>query len=42
MYPVLVHRYGREQLAAAALLLATAVSFVTLNVAIWLLGAHAR
>lgn len=41
MYPVLVHRYGREQLAAAALLLATAVSFVTLNVAIWLLGAHA-
>lgn len=38
IYPILAQRYGFEEMCAAALLLATVMSFVTISVALWLLG----
>jgi len=35
IYPVLALQYGLQGLAAAAMLLATAVSFVTINLLLW-------
>jgi len=40
MYSVLVQRYHAEDSAAAALLLTTLGSFVTLNVLLWMLLRH--
>jgi predicted permease len=37
IYPVLAQKYGFEGFCAAALLLATVLSFVTINVVLWLL-----
>ena len=39
IYPILAQKYGLEGFCAAALLLATVLSFVTISVALWLLGA---
>ncbi|MEO8487456.1 MAG: AEC family transporter [Betaproteobacteria bacterium] len=38
VYPILAQRYRLEGLCAAALLVTTVASFVTINVALWLLG----
>ena len=38
IYPILAQKYGYEGLCAAALLLATMLSFVTISVILWLLG----
>lgn len=38
IYPILAQRYGFEEMCAAALLLATVLSFVTISIALWLLG----
>lgn len=38
MYPILAQRYDHEQTAAAALLVTTACSFLTINLLLWLLG----
>jgi malonate transporter len=38
IYPILAQKYGFEDMCAAALLLATVLSFVTISVALWLLG----
>ena len=38
IYPILAQRYGFEEMCAAALLLATVMSFVTISIALWLLG----
>jgi predicted permease len=38
IYPILAQKYGFEEMCAAALLLATVLSFVTISVALWLLG----
>jgi hypothetical protein len=41
IYPLLAHKHGHEGLCAAALLATTLASFVTVNVALWLLRAGA-
>ena len=38
IYPILAQKYGHESFCAAALLLATVLSFVTISVALFLLG----
>lgn len=38
IYPILAQKYGLEGFCAAALLLATVLSFVTISVTLWLLG----
>jgi hypothetical protein len=38
IYPILAQKYGYESFCAAALLLATVLSFVTTSVILWLLG----
>jgi len=38
IYPILAQKYGFEGFCAAALLLATVLSFVTISVILWLLG----
>jgi malonate transporter len=38
IYPILAQRYGYENFCAAALLLATVLSFVTTSAILWLLG----
>ena len=38
IYPILAQKYGFEGICAAALLLATVLSFVTISVVLWLLG----
>jgi len=38
IYPILAQKYGFESFCAAALLLATVLSFVTISVILWLLG----
>ena len=38
IYPILAQKYGFEEMCAAALLLATVLSFLTISVALWLLG----
>lgn len=38
IYPILAMRYGFEEMCAAALLLATVLSFFTISMALWLLG----
>jgi predicted permease len=38
IYPILAQKYGFESFCAAALLLATALSFVTISLILWLLG----
>jgi malonate transporter and related proteins len=38
IYPILAQKYGFETFCAAALLLATILSFVTISVILWLLG----
>jgi hypothetical protein len=38
IYPILSQKYGFEGFSAAALLLATVLSFVTISIIIWLLG----
>ncbi len=38
IYPILAQKYGFESMCAAALLLATVLSFVTISVILWLLG----
>lgn len=38
IYPILAQKYGFEGFCAAALLLATVLSFVTISVTLWLLG----
>jgi len=38
IYPILAQKYGFEEMCAAALLLATVLSFVTISVILWLLG----
>jgi len=38
IYPILAQKYGFEEMCAAALLLATVLSFATISVALWLLG----
>ena len=37
IYPILAQKYGFEELCAAALLLATVLSFATISVALWVL-----
>jgi malonate transporter len=37
-YPILAHKYGFEGFCAAALLLATVLSFVTISAILWILG----
>ncbi len=39
IYPILSHKYGQEGLSAAALLMATAASFVSISTILWLLHA---
>lgn len=38
IYPILAQKYGFEEMCAAALLLATVLSFVTISIVLWLLG----
>ena len=38
IYPIVAQKYGLESFCAAALLLATVLSFVTITVMLWLLG----
>jgi malonate transporter len=38
IYPILAHKYGFEGFCAAALLLATVLSFVTISAILWILG----
>lgn len=38
IYPILAQKYGFEDMCAAALLVATVLSFATLSVILWLLG----
>jgi malonate transporter len=38
IYPILAQKYGFEDMCAAALLLATVLSFVTISAILWLLG----
>jgi predicted permease len=38
IFPILAQKYGHEEFCAAALLLATIVSFVTISVILWLIG----
>ena len=38
IYPILAQKYGFEGFCAAALLLATVLSFVTISLILWLLG----
>jgi malonate transporter and related proteins len=38
IYPILAQKYGFESFCAAALLLATVLSFVTISAIVWLLG----
>jgi predicted permease len=38
IYPILAQKYGLESFCAAALLLATVLSFVTISTMLWLLG----
>jgi hypothetical protein len=38
IYPILAQKYGFEEMCAAALLLATVLSFLTISVALWLPG----
>jgi predicted permease len=38
IYPILAQKYGFESMCAAALLLATVLSFVTISAILWLLG----
>jgi predicted permease len=38
IYPILAQKYGLEGFCAAALLLTTVLSFVTMSVTLWLLG----
>ncbi|MEJ8823660.1 AEC family transporter [Variovorax humicola] len=38
IYPILAQKYGFEDMCAAALLLATVLSFLTISVILWLLG----
>jgi predicted permease len=38
IYPILAQKYGFEDMCAAALLLATVLSFVTISVILWLVG----
>jgi malonate transporter len=37
VYPIIGQRYGQEDLCAAALFVATAASFLTLNLLLWLI-----
>jgi predicted permease len=39
IYPILAQKYGFEGFSAAALMLATVLSFVTISVILWVLGA---
>lgn len=39
IYPILAQRYGEENAAALAMLVMTALSFFTISVVLWLLGA---
>jgi len=38
IYPILAQKYGFEEMCAAALLLATVLSFLTISIVLWLLG----
>ena len=38
IYPILAQKYGLEGYCAAALLLATVLSFATISLGLWLLG----
>ncbi|MBS0455422.1 MAG: AEC family transporter [Proteobacteria bacterium] len=38
IYPILAQRYGFDEMCAAALLLATVMSFASISVVLWLLG----
>jgi len=38
IYPILAQKYGFEEMCAAALLLATVLSFVTISLAIWVIN----
>ncbi|SFN22091.1 hypothetical protein [Variovorax sp. OV329] len=38
IYPILAMSYGHEEMCAAALLLATILSFFTISMTLWLLG----
>jgi predicted permease len=38
IYPILAQKYGLEAFCAAALVLATILSFVTISIILWLLG----
>jgi predicted permease len=38
IYPILAQKYGFEDMCAAALLVATVLSFVSMSVILWLLG----
>jgi malonate transporter len=41
IYPILAQKYGFESFCAAALLLATVMSFITISMMLWLLGPSA-
>lgn len=38
IFPLLAHRYGLDELCASALVITTALSFITLNLGLWLSG----
>jgi hypothetical protein len=38
LFPLLAQQYGKGELCSSALLVTTALSFVTLNLGLWLLG----
>lgn len=38
IYPILAQKYGKEGISAAAVVLATVVSFITINALLWLTG----
>jgi malonate transporter len=40
IYPILTQKHGHEGLSAAALLVTTMASFVTLNLLLWVLQNH--
>jgi len=40
IYPILTQKHGHEGLSAAALLVTTMTSFVTLNLFLWVLKTH--
>jgi len=42
IYPILAQKYGFDEMCAAALLPATVMSFLTISMALWVLGSSPR